>query len=68
MKLYGNGCKYCNILQGELDEKGLTYEKIVDMDEIVKVGMNNGIRNMPILEVDENVMDYRKALEYVKGV
>ena len=68
MKLYGNGCTYCKVLKAKLDEKGLTYEVIGDMDEIGRVAMKHNIRSMPILEVDGVVMDYRTALEYVKGV
>lgn len=68
MKLYSNGCPQCKVLKNELDGKQLVYETISDMEEIIKVASKNNIRNMPILEVDGKIMDYRKALEYIKGV
>lgn len=68
MKLYSNGCPQCEVLKNELDGKQLVYEIISDMEEIIKVASENGVRSMPILEVDGEIMDYGKALEYVRGV
>lgn len=59
---YSNDCPRCNILQQKLDEKGVMYEKVSDV-EIMK---QKGFMSVPMLEVDENIMNYLEAINWVK--
>jgi len=59
---YSNDCPRCNILQQKLDEKGVMYEKVSDI-EIMK---QKGFMSVPMLEVDENIMNYLEAINWVK--
>ena len=54
--VYGNGCPKCNILIKKLDEKGVTYTKVDNMEEIVKVGKENNISSMPITIWNDEVL------------
>ena len=59
---YSNNCPRCNILQQKLDEKGVMYEKVSDV-EIMK---QKGFMSVPMLEVDGNIMNYLEAINWVK--
>ncbi len=59
---YSNDCPRCNILQQKLDEKGVMYEKVSDV-EIMK---QKGFMSVPMLEVDGNIMNYLEAINWVK--
>ena len=59
---YSNGCPRCNILQQKLDEKGVMYEKVSDV-EIMK---QKGFMSVPMLEVDEKIMTYVEAINWIK--
>lgn len=61
IKLYSTGCPKCTILKKKMDEKGIDYEIISDVDLMQK----NGFMTLPILEVDEKVMDFGKAIKWV---
>ena len=59
---YSNDCPRCNILQQKLDEKGVMYEKVSDI-EIMK---QKGFMSVPMLEVDEKIMTYSEAINWIK--
>jgi len=59
---YSNNCPRCNILQQKLDEKGVVYEKVSDI-EIMK---QKGFMSVPMLEVDEKIMTYVEAINWIK--
>jgi len=59
---YSNNCPRCNILQQKLDEKGVMYEKVSDI-EIMK---QKGFMSVPMLEVDEKIMTYSEAINWIK--
>lgn len=61
--VYGNGCPKCNILIKKLDEKGVTYTKVDSMEEIVKIGKENNIPSMPITIWNDEVLDFKSAIE-----
>lgn len=61
--VYGNGCPKCNILIKKLDEKGVTYTKVDNMEEIVKIGKENNISSMPITIWNNEVLDLKSAIE-----
>lgn len=61
IKLYTTDCPKCKILKKKLDEKNVKYEKITD----IKVMAELGIRAVPVLRVDDTLMDFGKAIRYV---
>jgi len=60
--LYSTGCPKCKILKTKLDEKNIAYEVCSD----VNVMMAKGMRSVPILEVDEIIMTYLDAINWIK--
>lgn len=59
---YSNDCPRCKILQQKLDEKGVMYEKVSDV-EIMK---QKGFMSVPMLEVDGKIMTYLEAINWIK--
>ena len=59
---YSNNCPRCKILQQKLDEKGVIYEKVSDMNILIQ----KGFKSVPMLEVDGNIMNYLEAINWVK--
>lgn len=62
--LYSNNCPKCKILKEKLDEKGLTYITITDV-EAMKA---KGFKSVPQLEVDGVVMTYLTAINWIKQI
>ena len=61
--LYEHGCPRCKVLKMKLDQKGIQYENITDV-EIMK---SKGFQEAPKLEVDGVVMDFKEAVDWLKG-
>lgn len=62
IKLYEHGCPNCLRLKNKLDEKGIQYEDVTDI-ELMK---SKGFKSAPKLEVDGVVMDFIDAIKWVK--
>jgi glutaredoxin len=60
--LYEHGCPNCLRLKGRLDEKGIKYEDVTDI-EVMKA---KGFDSAPKLEVNGVVMDFKTAINWVK--
>lgn len=60
--LYTVGCPQCNALERKLDEKGITYERNIDVEEM----MNLGFEHAPILKVGEEFMGFSTAIKWIK--
>lgn len=60
--LYEHGCPNCLRLKSRLDEKGIQYEDVTDI-ELMK---EKGFKSAPKLEVDGVVMDFTAAIKWVK--
>lgn len=60
--LYEHGCPRCKILKMKLDQKGVQYESITDI-EVMK---EKGFKEAPKLEVDGAVMDFKEAVDWLK--
>lgn len=64
VKLFSNGCPKCKILKSKLDEKAVVYESSDDIQEVIKLGF----RTVPLLIVDDNIMDFTKAIAWIQGM
>lgn len=60
--LYQHGCPRCKVLKIKLDQKGIEYENITD----VEVMQAKGFKEAPKLEVDGVIMDFKEAVEWIK--
>ena len=59
--LYQHGCPNCKRLKAKLDEKGIQYENITDI-EFMK---SKGFQEAPKLEVDGVVMSFKEAVKWI---
>ena len=59
--LYTIHCPKCNILEKKLNAAGITYLRIDDCKEIAKQGFDL----MPVLEVDDKIMGFKEAVDWV---
>ena len=60
--LYEHGCPRCRVLKQKLDQKGITYETVNDV-ELMKA---KGFTEAPKLEVDGVILDFKGAVEWMK--
>lgn len=60
--LYSTHCPQCEILEDKLQTKNIQYTEITD----VSLMLNKGIKNVPVLEVNGEMMNFLKACEWVK--
>jgi glutaredoxin-related protein len=59
--LYSNHCPRCQILKTKLDEQDIVYETCSDINIMV----SKGFKSTPILEVNGEIMDFSKAIQWV---
>jgi glutaredoxin len=60
--LYTTHCSKCEILQEKLDAKNIKYEVCTD----TKLMVSKGFRSAPMLEVDDKVMTFNEAINWIK--
>lgn len=59
--LYSTNCPKCFVLEKKLNEKNIQHKTITDADIMIK----RGFTTAPMLEVDEELMDFGKAVNWV---
>ena len=59
--LYQHGCPRCKVLKVKLDQKGIRYDEITDI-EVMK---EKGFQEAPKLEVDGVVYGFKEAVEWI---
>ena len=61
--LYEHGCPRCKVLKMKLDQKGIKYETVNNI-EVMK---EKGFKEAPKLEItDGTVMDFKEAVDWIK--
>ena len=60
--LYEHGCPRCKVLKAKLDQSGIQYETVNDVDTMKAKGFNEA----PKLEVDGVIMDFTSAVNWIK--
>ena len=63
--LHTTNCPKCNILKKKLDSKGIEYKENFNID--VDYMLSLGIDTTPILQVDDEYMEFTKANEWVNN-
>lgn len=61
--LYEHGCPRCKVLKMKLDQKGVEYETVNDINVMQAKGFNEA----PKLEVDGVIMGFKDAVDWLKG-
>ncbi len=59
--LYSNNCPQCRVLEVKLKEKKIDFTEVNDIDLMLK----KGLRTMPALEVDSEMMNFASALKWL---
>ena len=62
--LYSTHCPKCNILTTKLKSKGIEFTEIDDVDLMIE----KGFMEMPMLEVDGELMNFPAAIKWVNDV
>ena len=62
LTLYSTHCPQCKVLQAKLDQAGLEYKLVEDQDVMIE----KGFMSAPILEVDGAVLNFSKAIQWIK--
>ena len=62
--LYTTGCPNCLRLEDLLKSKNINFEHFMDEDKMIEMGMSK----VPMLEVDNEMMDYKTAIKWIEGV
>lgn len=63
IKLYTTHCPKCRVLESKLKNKNIQYVEVTDVDEMVK----KGFQAAPILEVDDKIMKFAEAVQWVNN-
>mgnify|MGYP003565758683 FL=1 len=62
--LYSTGCPKCNILKKKLADAQIDYKVIEDVDVMV----SKGLKEVPWLEVDGNLMNFVDSSKWINEV
>lgn len=61
--LYSNHCPQCRVLENELKKKRIQYTEVNDVDLM----LSKGFLSMPVLEVNNETMNFASALKWVNN-
>ena len=61
--MYSTHCPKCIILEKKLQQKGISFEEINDIDVMTE----KGFMQAPMLEVDGVVMDFKQANDWINN-
>ena len=61
--LYTTHCPRCVVLEKKLNAKGIKFEICEDQDLMVE----KGFMSAPMLEVDDEVLDFTKAVAWINN-
>lgn len=59
--LYSTGCPKCEVLKKKLEQKEVNYETVCSVEEMTVLG----ITTVPVLGVDDNLLEFGQAVEWV---
>lgn len=59
--LYEHGCPRCKVVKSKLDQKGIQYETVND----IEVMQAKGFVDAPKLDVDGVIMDFKEAVKWI---
>lgn len=59
--LYSTNCPKCNVLEKKLQNKNINFKICNNIDLM----LSKGIQQAPYLEIDNELMDFTKAIKWV---
>ena len=59
--LYTTGCPRCKILEAKLDEAGIKYGVVNDVDKMIEMGF----KSAPAMTVDGTVYTFKEAIDWI---
>jgi len=59
--LYSTHCPRCRVLESKLTQKNIEFNVITDIDKMESLG----IQSVPILEVDDKLLNFTDAIAWV---
>lgn len=59
--LYSTGCPKCRVLKTKLDKKNINYIENNDVEEMLELGFDL----LPILKVDNDIMNFTEANDWI---
>ena len=62
--LYSTHCPQCCVLEKKLKQKNISYEEVND----IKIMKEKGFLSAPMLEVDDEVMDFKTANDWINSL
>ena len=61
--LYTTHCPKCRVLEAKLNSKNVDFN-IIDNEELM---IEKGFQSAPMLEVDDNIMNFGEAIKWVNN-
>ena len=65
--LYTLNCAKCKILEFKLKQKNIEFAIVDDDEAVIEFGKAHKIFSAPILKVNEDVMDFTKAIQWINS-
>lgn len=62
--LYSTGCPKCRILEKKMHDKQLTFGICSSIDDMQQLG----IASLPMLKVDDKLLNYFDAVQYINSL
>ena len=59
--IYSTGCPRCRVLKAKLEQKGIEYDECHDVEKMQSMG----IKSVPMLCVDGELMTFEKAIKFI---
>lgn len=61
--LYSTGCPRCEVLKKKLAEKSVNYTEVTSVEDMLALG----IKEVPVLSVDDTLMNFKDAVDWVNN-
>lgn len=58
------GCPKCAVLKRKLQSKNITYRECQDIDKMIALG----IKNIPVLQTGDEILQFNDAVKYVNKI
>ena len=59
--LYSTGCPKCRVLKTKLDKKNINYTENNNVEEMLELGFDL----LPVLKVDDDIMNFTEANDWI---
>lgn len=67
IRLYSTHCPKCRVVEKKLEQAGVQYELIdaKNNDEVINMLSAKGIRQMPVLEVEDKLLGFSEIIKWI---